>query len=249
MSWETSFKDVWHAVSGNLKENISETDIAHVVDLTNLDEKATPSDIQQLVARAETHQVAALCVLPTHLPYIDATCTITRATVVNFPTGSQKKEQIFKTIEQAFFDGAKEIDYVFPYQAYLAGDETAALTHCHDTYQHCKAEGLTVKVILETGAFPSMDLIYKLSKDVLKDGCDFLKTSTGKIAIGATLPAVFAILSAIVDTAIPCGIKCSGGIRTREQAQDYMHLAEHMLHKKPEQSWFRLGASGLIDHP
>ncbi len=141
-----------------------------------------------------------------------------------------------------------EIDYVFPYPAYLKGDINYALSCCSDVRQRCQEKGLLFKVILETGALPSSDVIYQLSCDVINQGCDFLKTSTGKISQGATISAVSAMLSAIIDQKAPCGIKISGGIKTVEQALNYIRLAENRLKKNVNSDWFRLGISSLLDN-
>lgn len=222
--------------------------IIPLIDLTLLDARATSLDINALAEKAKQYQVASICVYPEHLNYLPPTLAIKRATVVNFPTGDQPLHQVLKTVEDlANHHKTDEIDYVFPYQAYLAGKQIEALADCHEVYQLCKKHGLIFKVILETGALPSMDVIYQLSVDVIKSGCDFLKTSTGKIAVGASLAAAFAILSAIKETQSPCGIKLSGGIKTLEQALPFMRLAEQMLGKKVDNSWFRFGASSLLE--
>ena len=140
---------------------------------------------------------------------------------------------------------ADEIDYVFAYTAYLDGQHETALAWCHEAYQLCQIHGRLFKVILETGAIPTPNMIYQLSADVIQSGCDMLKTSTGKIAVGATLPAVFAMLTAIQDHKPTCGIKCSGGIKTIANASAFIHLAEKVLDKKVDKSWFRIGASTL----
>ena len=228
-------------------QSYSTSVIASLTDLTRLDPNATASDIKALTEKGIEHQVAALCVLPQHLEFIPKEAKITRATVANFPTGNEPIDDVLRTIEHAItHHQADEIDYVFPYQAYLAGDTAYALTCCAKAYQQTKLHGALFKVILETGALPSQDIIYELSLAVIHNGCDFLKTSTGKIAIGATIPAAFAMLSAIKDSKTTCGIKLSGGIRTVEQAEQYMSLAEHMTGLTLDKRWFRLGTSSLL---
>ncbi len=222
--------------------------IAELIDLTLLDAEATANDIEILATKGMRSHVAALCILPLHLDLIPETCTLPRATVVNFATGNEPHAQVIQAIEQiATQHQINEIDYVFPYQAYLAGDTASALSRSAEAYQLCKQHGLLFKVILETGALPSSDVIYAMSLDVIDSGCDFIKTSTGKMAIGATIPAATAMLSAILDSKTACGIKLSGGVRTIEQAQAYIHLAEDMMGKKVDRRWFRIGASGLLD--
>lgn len=217
------------------------------VDLTLLNEQATVEELQSLAQQAQQHHAAAICVFPKDLMHIPQVNDIKRATVVNFPTGEFALFQVLENIEQAITDyHAEEIDYVFPYQSYLAGQTTAALKHCNTAYHHCKQQNITFKVILETGAFPTLDLIYQLSRTLIDLSCDFLKTSTGKIATGASLPAAFAILSAIYDAKTSTGIKLSGGIKTNQQANDFICLAEYMLGKKVNKDWFRLGSSTVL---
>lgn len=228
--------------------SMSWQDIIPVIDLTLLDERATPESIHALANKAYKYNVAALCVLPNHLAAISPNIVVKRATVANFPTGAQPHQHVLDAIKNiATTLHVDEIDYVFPYELYLAGQQNMALYQCHDAYQLCKDHGLVFKVILETGALPSNKIIYDISTSILNNGCDFLKTSTGKIATGATIPAVFSMLAAIVDTGVTCGIKVSGGIKTTDQALSYMQLASHMLRSKLNSSCFRIGASSLLD--
>lgn len=225
---------------------LTEQTIFSLIDLTLLNEEASMTDIDRLVTKARQHRVAAICVYPKHLSTIPNIATLKRATVANFPTGNQPNDTVLSNINATITHyHADEIDYVFPYQAYLAGQKSCALAACHDAYQLCKQHQRTFKVILETGAFPSLDLIYQLSLELMNQGCDFLKTSTGKITTGATIPAAFAILAAIYDAKSSCGIKISGGIKTFDQARQYIHLAEHMLGVDVDKHWFRIGTSGL----
>ena len=222
--------------------------ILALIDLTLLDPQATSDDITTLAAKGIQHHVAALCILPQHLDMIPATQSITRATVVNFPTGNEPHAHVLQTIDKiAAHHQVDEVDYVFPYETYLAGNRVDALSCCAEAYQRCKQHGLLFKVILETGALPSTDVIYQLSLDVINGGCDFIKTSTGKIATGATIPAVTAMLSAIIHSKKPCGIKVSGGVRTIDQARAYIRLADEMMGVTVDKHWFRLGTSGLLN--
>ena len=227
---------------------ISLQNIPALIDLTRLDSQATPDEIAALSTKAAQHHVAALCVLPQHLDLIPTTNTIPRATIVNFPSGNEPHHHVLQAIDNiAAHHHVNEIDYVFPYQSYLSDNSAYALSCTTEIYQRCKQHGLLFKVILETGALPSSDMIYQLSLDVINAGCDFLKTSTGKIAIGATIPAATAMLSAIIESKKTCGIKLSGGIRTIEQAISYIQLAEDMMGLNVNNRWFRIGASGLLD--
>lgn len=219
-----------------------------LIDLTLLDLDATKIDILTCVTKAAQHNVAAVCVFPQHLTFIPSIVPVPRATVVNFPTGNESHEHVLQEIERAIVHNrVNEIDYVFPYQAYLAGDKNSALSFCLTAYQLCQQHCVLFKVILETGALPSSQLIYQLSLDVINNGCDFIKTSTGKISQGASIPAATAMLSAIIDSQQSCGIKLSGGIKTIEDALSYVNLAERMTGKTVNKEWFRIGASSLLD--
>ena len=238
-----SFDKVYSEISHIMADYPLEQ-ILSVTDLTLLDVEATTESIETLVENGEKNHVAALCVLPEHLTYLTQS-DIKKATVVNFPEGNHDIKLVLSTIHEIIDNNlADEIDYVFPYQVYLNGDSKTALKHCKTAYELCAAQGICFKVIIETGAFPSIDSIYQLSGKLVDIGCDFLKTSTGKIKQGATLEAAYAILLAIQNKS--CGIKLSGGIRTFKQATQYALLAEHLLNKKIDNTWFRLGTSKII---
>lgn len=222
--------------------------VISVIDLTLLDEHATAEQLHELASKAQQYSVAALCILPKHLSDISSEISVKRATVANFPSGAQPHQQVLKDINDiATRLRVDEIDYVFNYQAYLAGEQHLALSYCKEAYQVCKEHNLIFKVILETGALPSNASIYEISRAILDHGCNFLKTSTGKIATGATIPAAFSILAAIVDSGVDCGIKVSGGIKIAEQALHFMQLARNMFNQELNSKCFRIGASSLLD--
>jgi len=228
-------------------EQFSAEQAISLIDLTLLDENVSDFLLEQLVQKANLHNVAAVCVYPQNLTKIHTLTlpSIKLATVVNFPSGEHSLDRVLNEIEEAKF--ASEIDYVFPYQTYFTGGQQAALTHCKAIYDCCQQKKLTFKVILESGALPSSK-IYYLCMDIISQGCDFLKTSTGKIDIGATPLAVFSMLQAIQDSGTSCGIKISGGVKTGTQAFFYMRLAKQILDRELDNSWFRIGASSLIDN-
>ncbi len=227
---------------------ITRQQLISLIDYTCLKTDASIKDIETLAAKAVELHVAAVCIYPQHLDIIHQKSPIVRATVVNFPTGEEPLHQVLESIEHIKSEHqVDEIDYVFPYQTYLSGNEAIALSHCQAVASLCKQHHLTFKVILETGAFSSLDMIHDLSLKVIQTGCDFLKTSTGKIPHGASIPAAFAMLLAIKESHTSCGIKLSGGIKTVEQATAYVQLAQFMLNKTPDASCLRLGASSLLE--
>lgn len=245
MNLEQRYQTMLNTLNSQTLFSYTEQQIYSLVDLTCLNEQATATDLQQLAQRAQQFNVAAICVYPQHLAAFNHMGMIKRATVVNFPTGQQPIAQVLQQIEHALYQQVDEIDYVFPYQLYLSGQQEAALGHVQTAYQRCKQQACTFKIILETGAWPSMASIYQLSTELLQLGCDFLKTSTGKIAVGATESATFAMLAAIKDSQFACGIKLSGGIRTIAQASRLMHVVEYLAKEPLSPTWFRLGTSGL----
>ena len=224
------------------------------LDLTSLNDTDTSDTIRSLCQRALTPlgNVAAVCVYPQFVTLAKELLRGTGvkvATVVNFPHGDDSLDDVLLTTKTALFDGADEIDMVLPYKEYLMGKYDV----CHDAIVAVKTVcgDRTLKIILETGALRDAAVITSASKTCLQAGADFLKTSTGKLDVGATLEAAAAMLSTIKqyggDRVI--GFKASGGVRTSEDAAQYIQLARYIMGK----SWitpdtFRLGASSLLTH-
>lgn len=223
-------------------------DIYQLLDLTYLKDEAPPSAILKLSTEGLQKNVAALCVWPENLKDIPKSCFVQKASVVNFPSGQQELSEVLGDIEmilKAF--PHTEIDYVFPYTSYLKGQEQKAIKHCQAVVDYCHKHQSLVKVILETGAFPDEKIIFKAACQILKTNCDFLKTSTGKIAIGATPKAVAAICDAIKENQSSCGIKVSGGIKNINQAKDYLFLIQSTLNLPLNAKYIRLGCSQLSE--
>ena len=216
-----------------------------LLDLTCLKDDAHPVEILDLAQQAMTHHVAAICVWPHLLEQIPANCPITKATVVNFPSGQDEIQKVLSDIQKICdsFPGI-EIDYVFDYQSYLQGHTQKAIDDCQVVAKLCHQNHLKLKVIVETGAFPSPDKIVQATSAIIAAGADMLKTSTGKIAKGASLEAVEAFCKAIKKQDLPCGIKVSGGIRTMTQAQEYLNLIHHYL---PHLKDIRFGCSQMVN--
>lgn len=234
-------------LSGQNILSISAEQIIPCVDLTLLDEHANLERLSKLKQDAHLNQVAAVCIYSKHLPLFQQLNSVQLATVINFPQGNECLAVVLKTIDNAIQLGANEIDYVFPYKRYLSGQKEEALSEGQAVINACKAKHLTLKIILESGTFPELQTLYELSQHLIALGCNFLKTSTGKIPQGASLSAVFTMLSAIKDMEMPCGIKISGGIKTPQQAFHYAKLAELIMNKTIDKSWFRIGASSLLN--
>ncbi len=227
-----------------------------LIDLTSLNHDDSEASIAALCNKAQSSlgHVAALCVYPDFVPVVTAAFArtpIKTATVVNFPEGAGSLESVLVEISQCLQLGAQEIDVVFPYQRYLAGEQQYA----HQFVSVCKAacgDDVTLKVILETGALLDPAIIADASYEALAAGADFIKTSTGKISEGATLEAAATMLLVIKHTEPQVkhrlGFKAAGGIRTISQAAQYLELADRIMGREwVTPATFRIGASKLVD--
>ncbi len=228
-----------------------------LIDLTDLADDHAPDGIDTLCERAAEHGTAAVCVWPefvrrcvAELPGSD----VRVATVVNFPSGDEPAAEVLGMTEAALNDGADDIDLVLPYRAFLAGDRARAERLISDVAALVGTDGRVFKVILETGELGDEAQIVAAGRLAVDHGAGFLKTSTGKTAIGATPEAVRAMLGVIAEAtdgterSRPIGVKPSGGIRTLDDAVVYLDLADGVM----GDGWatpatFRFGASGLLD--
>jgi deoxyribose-phosphate aldolase len=223
------------------------------MDLTSLQEDDTPDRIRDLCEKANRlYSPAAVCVYPqfVHLTSdLLSKKSIGIATVVNFPKGRDPEDWVFSAIQKAIADGATEIDCVFPYLSFIQDPEKHFLPIQHFLKQ-CKSlmgSKVLLKVILETGAFQNAEVLRNACLCALSAGADFLKTSTGKILEGASLEAAAVILESLKAAERPdLGLKISGGIKTLEQAAEYLELAQAIQGKAwPSPKTFRIGASQL----
>ncbi len=223
-----------------------------LVDLTNLDDGCTPADIGALAARGRTSfgPVAALCIWPRFVRQaagLMAGSGIAIATVVNFPEGGEDVAAVLQETETALADGAGEIDLVWPCHAFMTGDRRTAAAMVGQVAERIAGRA-RLKVILETGAMNGAEMIRQAAVLALASGADMIKTSTGKIATGATPEAASSMFEAIAAAPHPAGFKASGGIRTTADAAIYLAIAD----KAMGPGWvspatFRFGASGLLD--
>ena len=164
-----------------------------LVDLTELGDHATDADVTSLCARAVGPHgtVAAVCVWPRHVALaarLLAGSGVRIATVVNFPGGDDHIDPVVELARSAQADGADEIDLVLPYRAFLAGradDASAMVTAVRGAVE--AGEGRTLKVILETGELVDPAVIGAAAELAIRNGADFIKTSTGKTPVSATL--------------------------------------------------------------
>jgi deoxyribose-phosphate aldolase len=231
-------------------------------DLTTLEGQDSPGKIRQLASKAmrpsptdpSVPHVAALCVYPRLVaPAVDAlkdSGVVVASVATGFPSGQTPLDLRLEEIERAVADGAGEIDTVISRGAFLAGDDQTVFDEIVASKSACRDAHL--KVILETGELGSYDRIRKASLIAMAAGADFIKTSTGKIPLAATLPACLVMAEAIRDfaeaTEAEVGLKVAGGIRNSKEAIRYLVV----IHETLGDAWltpdrFRFGASSLLN--
>jgi deoxyribose-phosphate aldolase len=223
-----------------------------LLDLTNLDDNCTHADIESLSARANTvfGHVAALCVYPS---FIESArkglekLPVKIATVANFPDGSANTKRVAMETAQAFAEGADEVDVVIAYRAILGGEYKKAASVVIAANQQ-KPKGKILKVILETGELKSDELIRMACRIALENGADFLKTSTGKVPINATLHSARLLLEEIKASTRTVGFKAAGGIKTTTDAANYLDLIDEVMGEEwAMPATFRFGASSMLE--
>ncbi|TWI50886.1 deoxyribose-phosphate aldolase [Pseudomonas duriflava] len=226
-----------------------------LLDLTSLNGNDSDATITALCERALTPvgAVAAVCVYPRFVPLARQVLDrlgaglVRIATVTNFPQGDADIERAAAETRAAVAAGADEVDVVYPYRALMKGDRSVG----HALVQACKTacgEHALLKVILETGELADPELIEFASRDAIAAGADFIKTSTGKVAVNATPEAAEIMLRVIAEQGGRVGFKPAGGMRTLDDARMYIEQAERYLDASwVQSSHLRLGASSLLN--
>lgn len=221
------------------------------IDLTDLGDAATEAGAVDLCRRAVTPhgRVAAVCLWPRFVAAAKAALAGTGvkiATVVNFPAGGEDTAAVERETDRAIADGADEIDLVMPWRTFLAGRRGFAESQIVRIRRLC-ADRALLKVILETGEIGEAAKIRAAADLALAAGADFVKTSTGKVAVNATPDAARILLEAVRDAGRPAGFKAAGGIRTVAEAAVYLDLADRIMGPGwASPATFRFGASGLL---
>jgi deoxyribose-phosphate aldolase len=222
------------------------------LDLTSLNDADTEADVAALCERAHgAHgNVAAVCVWPRLARFARANlpAQVAVAAVANFPDGSADIERALRDTEQIVRAGAQEVDVVLPYREWLAGNAAACGALLLAVRRGC--DRLVMKVILETGELGAPELIRGAARLALDAGADFLKTSTGKTRVSATLQAADVMLQTIHDdprSSERVGFKASGGIRSVADAAVYIDRVQATLGEQAlTPARFRIGASALL---
>ena len=226
--------------------------IISLIDLTNLNDNCDSAAIETLCAQASTSagNVAALCIWPSFVleakNCLGEKSPIKIATVANFPNGDYEVDATCDLIESALKDGADEIDYVLPYSQLMGGNNNRVSDEIKIIRSYIPVS-VKLKVILETGILENSKHICTAANIAIDQGADFIKTSTGKVPINATLEAAEVMLDVIKSSQYNVGFKAAGGIQTVEDAHVYLTLAEKILGQNwADSTHFRFGASSLL---
>jgi len=198
--------------------------------------------------------VGAVCVYPSRVK--DAVEALKGSNIpvasvaAGFPAGQTPMSQRLAEIEQAIESGAREIDIVITRTHVLTGDWQALYDEISQFRKTC-GESAHMKTILATGDLGTLTQIYQASLVAMMAGSDFIKTSTGKEDVNATLEFGLVMTRAIREyhenTGIKVGFKPAGGISKAKQALAWQALMKEELGDEwlmPE--LFRIGASSLL---
>jgi deoxyribose-phosphate aldolase len=233
-----------------------------MIDLSSLEGADSPGKVRQLCTKAKhLHDalpglplVAAVCIYPTMVrvarPLLAGTGIHIAAVASGFPSGQYSMSTRLDETRFAVDEGADEIDMVISRGRFLAGDFNFVFDEIVAIKEACGQAHL--KVILETAELGTLDSIRKASDLAMHAGADFIKTGTGKVQPGATLPVTLVMLEAARDfyyaTGKKIGVKPAGGIASAKLALQYLV----MLYETMGQDWltpdlYRFGASKLAN--
>ncbi|GAB4203229.1 MAG: deoxyribose-phosphate aldolase [Roseiflexaceae bacterium] len=192
-------------------------DIVRLIDHTLLKPEATPQQIERLCAEAREHGFASVCVNPVYVARcaeLLAGSGVAVCTVIGFPLGATASAVKAFEAREAIEQGAREVDMVIPIGRLKAGEHDAVEEDIRVVVAAAHLGGAICKVIIETALLTDEEKTTACLLAV-RAGADFVKTSTGFAASGATLHDV-ALMRGVVGPQI--GVKAAGGIRSLADA-------------------------------
>ncbi|MEY4703317.1 MAG: deoxyribose-phosphate aldolase [Bacteroidota bacterium] len=234
----------------------------NMIDLTTLEGQDTEGKVKQLCYKAihlhdtypDLPTVAAVCVYPSMVGIAKKALGDSGVRVASvstaFPSGQAPRKVKIDDTRFALSQGADEIDMVISRGKFLEGEYQFVFDEIAAIKEVCG--NATLKVILETGELGSLDAVRRASDIAMYAGADFIKTSTGKIGVAATMPVTLTMLEAIRDFYYATGkrisMKPAGGISSAKLALHYLVMLQETL----GQDWmnnkmFRFGASSLAN--
>ncbi len=240
-----------------------------LMDLTTLSGDDTAGNVRRLCAKARHPlrddltralgaesiglTVGAVCVyhrwVETAVRALEGSGIPVAAVSTGFPAGLSPFAQRLEEIRASVAAGAREIDIVITRAYVLTGDWAALYDEVRAFREACGVAHM--KAILATGELATLTNVARASWVAMQAGADFIKTSTGKEGVNATLPVSLAMVRQIrayhEATGAHVGYKPAGGIRTAKQALDYLLLMKEELGVRWLQpDLFRFGASSLL---
>lgn len=198
------------------------------IEHTLLKPDATELEIENLVHEALAEQFRGVCVNPRYTSVVagmTATSSVIPCVVVGFPLGADDlgslKAQVTSVVEM----GAREVDMVVPIGSLCEDDIWTVFRYIQGVVEAAHQSSVAVKVILETH-FLHMDQLVKGCLAAVAAGADFVKTSTG-FAPGGARVADVAVMKTVAGA--DCGVKASGGIKTRTEALSFLRFGATRL--------------------
>lgn len=261
--------EVMNKVNLLINEHINENNTIEVkkkifncIDLTTLKCTDTEESVMAFTEKVndiankypDLDNVAAICVYPNLVEIINNTLEADNVNIAcvsgGFPSSQTFMEVKVAETAMAIHTGADEIDIVMPVGKFLNGDYESMCDEIGELKDICHDKPL--KVILETGALKNVSNIKKASLLAMYSGADFIKTSTGKEAISATLEAALVMCEAIKEyykeTGRKVGFKAAGGIDTVQKAIAYYTIVKEVLGEEwLNNKLFRIGTSRLTN--
>lgn len=251
------------AASGTTGDSEVSKKLFGLIDLTSLNTTDYKTDIEALCKKVNdfsTHyqnmpNVAAICVYPNFIPVVKRTLNDKNVKIASvaasFPTSQTFKEIKIAESRMAVNAGADEVDIVISVGAFMNKDYAFVADEIKSIKESIGQA--TLKIIIESGILESPELIFNASIVAMDAGADFIKTSTGKTSVSATLTAAYTMCRAIAvfysETGIKVGFKAAGGIVTPDDAVSYYKMVKHCLGDDWTNSdLFRIGASRLANN-
>jgi len=212
-----------------------------------------PSLVSQLGIETLNLGVGAVCVyhafVETAVRALEGSGVPVAAVSTGFPAGLSPLPERICEIRQSVDAGASEIDIVITRAHVLNGEWQALYDEVRAFKEACGPAHM--KAILGTGDLRTLRNVASASVVAMMAGADFIKTSTGKETVNATLPVGLVMTRAIRDyaerTGMIVGFKPAGGIRTAKQALEWLFMMKEELGRQwLEPDLFRMGASGML---
>lgn len=234
----------------------------NLIDLTTLNGDDTTEKVKTMVEKVNNFSknysnipnVAAICVYPALVKTVKENLTQKlgiAAVSAGFPASQTFIEVKIAETALSVQAGASEIDVVISVGKFLEKNYDEVFDELQEIKAACGESHL--KVILETGALKTAENIKKASVLAMEAGADFIKTSTGKITVSATLEATYVMCKAIKEwyekTGEKVGYKPAGGISTTEEAVKHYTIVKQILGNDwLNNNSFRFGASRLANN-